>query len=166
MLADGCVSPDTVHGTLLVSTFGFFNTNITWYYSFWILLNITGNAQYYSILLNITQYYQYYQYCSILLADIILEWSWIASGYYSTVTNITQHYQHYQHYIILPTLHNITNQRFTNITQYCTSNITQYSIRGSQYQYYSILLKLLNYTYSIFLNIPNHQNCAFPIQHV
>ena len=33
-------------------------------------------------------------------------------------------------------------------------------------QYYSILPILLNITYSISLNIPNPQNCAFPIQYV
>ena len=89
--------------------------------------------------------------------------SWIIPGYYSSVPNITQYYQYY---IILPILHNITNQRFTNITQYYISNITQYSIGGIKYQYYSILLILLNITYSILLNIPNPQNCAFPIQYV
>ena len=33
-------------------------------------------------------------------------------------------------------------------------------------QYYSILPISLNITYSVLLNIPNPQNCAFPIQYV
>ena len=147
--------------------------NITQYYQKCTILhnitNITQYYQYYSILpilLNITNITQYYQYYSILLANMILEWSWIVPGYYSSVPNITQYYQYYQYYIILPILHNITHQRFTNITQYYISNITQYSIGGIQYQYYSILPILLNITYSILLNIPNPQNCAFPIQYV
>ena len=131
--------------------------------------NIAQYYQYYSILpilLNTTNITQYYQYYSILLANMILEWSWIVPGYYSSVPNITQYYQYYQYYIILPILHNITHQRFTNITQYYISNITQYSIGGIQYQHYSILPISLNITYSILLNISNLQNCAFPIQYM
>ena len=56
---------------------------------------------------------------------------------------------------MLPILHNITNQIFTNIAQYYISNITQYSFGGIQCQYYSTLPILLNITYSILLNIPN-----------
>ena len=74
MLTDGCSSPDTVHGILLVSTFGCFSTNITWYYSFWILLNITKMH-------NIAQFY------------------WYSSTWTSSIANITQCYQYYS---ILP----------------------------------------------------------------
>ena len=83
MLADWCLSPDIVHGILLVSTFCYFITNITSYCSFWILLNITINAGYYSILptllniINITQYYSILlnitQYHTMLQAKVILE---------------------------------------------------------------------------------------------
>ena len=147
------------------------------YYS--ILLEIQNITQYCPKLLNITnitQYYQYYSISPILLnisenysilhARVILEWSRSDPEYYSGVTDITQYHEYYLTLPILPILHNITNQRFTNISQYYISNITQYYICGIQYQYYSILLILLNITYSILLNIPNPQNCAFPIQYV
>ena len=88
---------------------------------------------------------------------MILNCSWI----------LLECYQYYPILPILPILHNITN-----ITQYYKSKIHQYSpilhfqnsIGGIQYQYYLILPILPNIIYSIFLNIPNPQNCAFPIQ--
>ena len=156
MLADGCSSPDTLHGILLAPTFGYFSTNITWYYSFWKLLNITRNIEYCSILSKITQYYQYYSILPILLniaeyymlsdSGVILEWSWIllrCYQYYS-ISPILPIYQYYQYYTILhikdsPILINITFPIFrwwysvsillniTNITQYYLFNITQYS---------------------------------------
>ena len=95
---------------------------------------------------------------------MILEWCWIAPEYYSSDTNITWYHQYHEYYIILPILHYVTNQRFTNITQYYISNITQYSMGGIQYQYYSILPILLKLTSSILLNIQNFQNCVFSIQ--
>ena len=171
MLTDGCSSPDTVHGILLVSTFGCFSTTI--------LLDITV-SEYYSILPkmhNIAQYYQYYPILPILLnitkitQYYLLTWSWTRSDL-ELFLDITQVLPILLKLPILPILHNITNiteyynSKITNITQYYISNITQYSIGGIQYQYYSILLILLNITYSISLNIPDPRNCAFPVQYM
>ena len=89
MLADWCFSPDTVHGILLVSTFGCFSTNIT------LILQILDITQYHqkgTILLNITNITEYNQHYSIL----------------PTLLNITNITQYYQYYSIL----------FFNITQY------------------------------------------------
>ena len=54
----------------------------------------------------------------------------------------------------------------SHITQYYISDIAQYSIGGIQYQYFSMLqvTDIADITYSILLNIPNTQNCAFSIQ--
>ena len=158
-----------------------YNGNITWYYSCvseyylilpkcTILLNITDITQYYwyySILLNITQYYSILlillnitnitQYnmlkCSSSDPELLLDITQVLPILLNItiITNITYCYQYYKSIC-------------TNIIQYYISNITQYSIGGIQYQYYSILLILPNITYSILLNIPNPQNCDFPIQ--
>ena len=66
---------------LLVSTFGCFSSNITWYYSFWILLNITIScpvqmAHYYTILHNITQYYSILLNITNMTQYYLLTWSW------------------------------------------------------------------------------------------
>ena len=101
------------YGDLLVPTFGYFRINITWYYSFRILLNftkihnitqytdITPYYWYHSILLmllnitHITQYYPYYSILPILHANVILKCSSFDPGYYPNVTNIMQHHQYY-----------------------------------------------------------------------
>ena len=80
MLTDGCLSPDTVDGILLVSSYYqllavsapiLLDITISAIYS--ILPKNAQDYQYYSILLNISTITQYYQYYSILLANMILE---------------------------------------------------------------------------------------------
>ena len=160
------------------------SSNITWYCSFWKLLNITKKH-------NITQYYWYYSiseitqyhwYHSILL--ILLNITDITQYYMlklllgitesllditqalPSVANITQYFQYYSilHAKIAPGYYWIATGYYssvTNNTQYY--NITQYYqyYKSNIYQYYPILhfqyYSIFHWWYSvsILLNISN-----------
>ena len=167
ILADRCSSPDTVVGILLALTFGCLSTNVTWYYKFWILLNIAIIP----ILLNIAQYYWYY---SMLHAShpgyyswSYLGYSWSHSGYCSVLPlpSITQYYRYYA--ILVTHLNNNNGVNITDITRcYWYYSIWHANVIlkwfWSHPGYYSVSPILLNttlllilptITFRIFINV-------------